>query len=306
MLETFPERQRAAFRPLALVNAYWVSNGIEHAKVKWLDGVNPPARMVRLPTVLLVTLLGLWSVCASSNQMVIIPGGVYRPLFRSGGEAGLVKVRAFQLDVFPVSTADFLEFVRVCPEWRRSQVNRPLADESYLRDWAGDLNPGPLAASNAPVTFVSWYAAKAFALWKGRRLPTTAEWELAAAASADRADGGNDAAFMKQVLDWYVTPAPDAIGEVGRGRPNYFGVHDLHGLVWEWVGDAVVSTNTDSRARSNVPGEAFCGGGAQGARDTRDYPAFMRTSLRSSLQPSFCVHNLGFRCARDLTETPRL
>ncbi len=110
---------------------------------------------------------------------------------------------------------------------------------------------------------------------------------------------------MKQVLNWYVTPAPETIGPRGRGQPNFFGIHDLHGLVWEWVAEAPVSTNADARSRSRAPGDAFCGGGAQGARDAKDYPAFMRTSFRTSLQPSYCVQNLGFRCARGLIEAPR-
>ena len=39
---------------------------------------------------------------------------------------------------------------------------------------------------------------------------------------------------------------------------------------------------------------------AQGARDVENYPAFMRYGFRSSLKADYCVHNLGFRCAKDL------
>ena len=235
---------------------------------------------------------------ASTNDPALIPASVYRPLFRSDNEPGLVPVRAFHLDVFPVSNAQFLEFVRAHPEWRRSRVSRSRADESYLRHWAGDLALGTNAPPDVPVTFVSSFAARAFAEARGQRLPTAAEWELAAAASPARPDGANDTNFMRAILNWYMTPAPETLGLIGRGRPNFFGVHDLHGLVWEWVADANSSTNADSRSQSSGPRDAFCGGGAQGARDLLNYPAFMRTSFRSSLQPAYCIHNLGFRCAQ--------
>ena len=47
-------------------------------------------------------------------------------------------------------------------------------------------------------------------------------------------------------------------------------------------------------------GSFFCGAGAQGARDVENYPAFMRYGFRSSLKADYCIHNLGFRCAKDL------
>ena len=40
--------------------------------------------------------------------------------------------------------------------------------------------------------------------------------------------------------------------------------------------------------------------GSQGVKDTGNFPAFMRYGFRSSLKADYCVHNLGFRCAKDL------
>ncbi len=238
---------------------------------------------------------------ATRLDMAVIPAGVYRPLFRSPTDAKEVPIRAFYLEKFPVTTGEFLDFVRANPRWRRSQVKPIFADSSYLKNWQGDLEPGTNAPLNTPVTYVSWFAAKAFAQWKGERLPTVAEWEYAAGASTTRPEGQNDPAFRQAVLRWYTTlgSAPRA---VGTGEPNFWGVHDLHGLIWEWVLDFNTAMVTgDSRADAGgLERGFFCGAGAQGARNVDDYPAFMRLGFRSSLSANYCVHNLGFRCAKDL------
>lgn len=235
--------------------------------------------------------------------MVLVPAGRYAPLFRTEKEPKEVAVAAFFLDVLPVTNGDFLEFVRANPKWQRSKVKRLFADANYLQRWAGDLDPGTNAALKAPVTHVSWFAAKAYCSWKGRRLPTTAEWEYAAAASPTRPDGANDPDFVRQVRAWYSTSAPATLPPVGRGRTNVFGVHDLHGLVWEWVADFSTAMVTgDARGDTGLDRQLFCGAGSEGAKDTANFPAFMRYGFRSSLKAGYTVHNLGFRCARSPDE----
>ena len=234
-------------------------------------------------------------------SMARVPAGIYRPLFRSENDAKEVPVKAFALDIHPVTNAEFLDFVRANPRWRRSQVKRLFADENYLRHWAGDLELGDSTTTNSPVTQVSWFAAKAFAAWQGKRLPTTAEWELAAAASPTRPDGENDTDFKKQIVAWHSSPSPERLPPVGTGRANCFGVHDLHGLAWEWVADFNTSMVTgDARGDSGLERQLFCGSGSKGAKDVTDYAAFMRFGFRSSLKADYTVHNLGFRCAKDL------
>ena len=235
--------------------------------------------------------------------MVLVPAGRYVPLFRGEKDPKEVAVPPFFLDVFPVTNGDFLNFVRANPKWQRSQVKRLFADEEYLKRWAGDLEVGTNVAAHAPVTHVSWFAAKAFASWKGKRLPTVAEWEYTAAASASRSDGENDPEFTREVRRWYSTPTPKRMSGVGHARANFYGLHDLHGLVWEWVADfntAMVSG--DARGDTGLDRQLFCGAGSEGAKDRANFPAFMRYGFRSSLKASYTVHNLGFRCARSLNE----
>ena len=220
--------------------------------------------------------------------MALIPGGIYKPLFRRANGPNEISIRKFYLDIFPVTNEQFREFVRANPRWRRSQVKRVAADDLYLKHWSGDLLFDE-KIKNAPVTFVSYYAANAYAQWRSKRLATVAEWEYAAAASPTRADGKNDPAFQKQILAWHSSPSPDILPNVGASRANIFGVQDLHGLVWEWTGDFYTALGM---------AEEFCGGSAKNAKDPGDYPAFMRFGFRSSLKMDYTVHNLGFRCAQ--------
>jgi sulfatase modifying factor 1 len=229
--------------------------------------------------------------------MARIGAGIYRPLFAGGNAAG-TRVKSFYLDVLPVTNEEFLEFVRANPAWRRSQVPRAWADESYLKNWAGDLDPGTNAPPRSPVTSVSWFAANACAQWQGKRLPSTAEWERAAAASPSRADGAGDPAFLQTILQWYSEPSGTRPGSVGAGLANFWGVRDLHGLVWEWVADFTAASG-EAGNKNRGATERFCGAGGAGARDLQDFPAFMRNGLRSSLKANYCLRNLGFRCAKD-------
>jgi formylglycine-generating enzyme required for sulfatase activity len=234
--------------------------------------------------------------------MVLVPTGTYSPLLRMKDEPQRVSVAAFWLDERPVTNAEFLEFVRKHPRWRRSQVSPLFADSNYLGDWAGDLELGSRAPADSPVVRVSWFAARAFAKAHGRRLPTTAEWERAAGAGFTQPDGASEPGFSQAILAWLALPTPSVFPAAGTGRANVFGARDLHGLVWEWVDDFNTAMTTgESRADTGLERTLFCGAGAAGAQDLTDYPAFMRAGLRSSLRASYAVPNLGFRCAQSIS-----
>ncbi len=227
-----------------------------------------------------------------------IRGGRFRPFYRGAAtESPEVTVVAFVLDARPVTNADFLAFVRAAPAWQRSHVARLFADEQYLAHWASDTDLGG-ARPSQPATQVSWFASKAYCTWRGARLPTEAEWELAARADETRVDASRDRRFIDRILAWYSQPQTGALADVGAGRPNYWGLHDMHGLVWEWVLDFNASMiSADDRQRGDSALERFCGGGQLGSTSTADYAAFMRYAFRSSLRASYTVRNLGFRCA---------
>jgi formylglycine-generating enzyme required for sulfatase activity len=235
-----------------------------------------------------------------SAGLRLIPAGTYVPQQRSAKDAAQVPVAAFLLAAQPVTNAEFLAFVTANPQWRRAQVSRLFADESYLQQWAGDLAPGPRAPAGAPVVQVSWFAARAYARWAGRRLPTTAEWERAAAAGYTTPAGRDEPEFNRDLYAWLARPVPEILPDAAAARPDFHGVRGLHGLVWEWVDDFNTAMVTgESRADGGLDRDLFCGAGAAGATDTANYAAFMRTALRSSLKANNTTSSLGFRCAQD-------
>jgi len=225
--------------------------------------------------------------------MVTVPGGKWRPLFAGRDEKDQM-IAPFALDEHPTTNAEFLAFVRSMPQWRRSQVKRLFADERYLGQWSSDLEFGQ-HDPDAPVTNVSWFAARAYAKWVGKRLPTFAEWEWAAR------DGVEDPVRTREILAWYARPTPKRFARVASGGRSDYGLFDMHGLVWEWVVDYdQAMTSGESRGDSALERGLFCGSGALGAANPKDYAGFMRYAFRSALRAEYCVNNLGFRCAKDL------
>ena len=240
-------------------------------------------------------------VARGEVAMRTIPAGEFKPLIRAVDEPASVAVAAFEIDERPVTNAEFLEFVTANPKWQRSRISRLFSDIGYLADWAGDLELGPSSPADAPVVRVSWFAARAYAAWRGKRLPTTAEWELAATPGYTTTDGSTEPAYRNAVLAWFARPTPWPLPAVGQTPANLHGLRDLNTLVWEWVSDFNTALVTgESRGDTGLDRTLFCGGAAGGARDLTNYPAFMRAGFRSSLQARYVVPNLGFRCARDL------
>ena len=185
--------------------------------------------------------------------MVRIAGGEYRPLYATPGTT--IHIASFRLDVDPVTR--------------------------------GDYYGAGISDARRPVTGVSWSEARAFCAARGKRLPTVAEWEYAAA-SQD----------IQGLLDAYSTrrsPPPP----VERGATNALGLRGLHDLVWEWVenpNERFMAEHSHHHGAS-AGHDMSCAGASFGAADPRNYPAFLRFAVRSGLEPGSRLETLGFRCA---------
>jgi sulfatase modifying factor 1 len=223
----------------------------------------------------------------SNSKMCYISGGFYTSFYPAKDEVKKI-VKPFYMDAFPVTNAEYLKFVKA-------------NDKNYLVHWKSDFELGENVNPQSPVTNVSWFAAKAYAKWVGKRLPTVAEWEFVAAASGTKPNAGDDKNNIARIQQWYSKRSDSKLASVGSTEKNFWGVYDMFGLVWEWQYDFNTSlVSADSRGDSNVDRNLFCGGGAVSAKDVNNYPAFMRFAFRSSLQASYTCKNLGFRCVKDL------
>jgi gamma-glutamyl hercynylcysteine S-oxide synthase len=195
-----------------------------------------------------------------------------------------VQLEGFWIDRTPATNAAYMEFIEATGAeppmyWRRD-------GDGWSRTAMGRTEPVDPAH---PVIHVSWEQADAFARWAGKRLPSEAEWEVAAAGS----DPGR--ANLDQ-LSFGTAPA-GAYGDA----PSDCGAVQMLGDVWEW-------TSTDFTAYPGFKAfpypeysEVFFGstykvlrGGAWSAR--RDV---IRTSFRNWDLPERSQIFAGFRCARD-------
>jgi len=229
---------------------------------------------------------------------VALPGGTFASVLPADAKAADVVVAPFRLRTEPVTNAEFLAFVKAHPEWRRDQTPAVFAEARYLSHWQSADALGASALPDQPVTQVSWFAAQAYCESEGARLPTWNEWEFAAAADATRADARADPAWRQQILTWYARPSDQAVAHVG-GAPNFYGVQDLHGLVWEWVDDFnALLVASDSRDQNDPDRLKFCGAGALNLRDRENYAVLMRVAMLSALKATDTTVNLGFRCAK--------
>jgi gamma-glutamyl hercynylcysteine S-oxide synthase len=144
-----------------------------------------------------------------------------------------VDVASFDIDVFPVTNRDFLQFVEAGHEpphfWTRRGV-------TWM--WRGMFEELPLPMA-WPV-WVTWQQADAYARWKGRRLPTEAEYHRAAfgnPAGSERSfpwgDEPPDDVVRRGIFD-FVSYDPAPVGSCPAGA-SAWGIHDLIGNGWEWT-----------------------------------------------------------------------
>jgi len=232
-------------------------------------------------------------------KMVYIPGGEYMP-FYGAIDSNAVKVPAFLIDERAVTNEEFLSFVTANPQWRKSSILRIHADTNYLRDWPSDLELPKDARPDAPVCFVSWFAAKAFAKSAGKRLPTLDEWEFIAMADADTFNARSKKQYSDAIIQLYMEKGRQ-FKPVKQSAPNYWGVYNVFDLIWEWTDDfnSIMSIGDSRTGGENNNKDLFCAAGATSASEVNNYAAFMRFGMRTAVKAHYTIANMGFRCAKD-------
>ncbi|MDO5979309.1 formylglycine-generating enzyme family protein [Flavivirga spongiicola] len=249
-----------------------------------------------------MTLLAFFIVNLAYGQsnMVLIKGGTYIPLY--GRDSLKVTISDFEMDVYPVTNSQFLDFVKKYPKWKRSKVKKLFADGNYLMGWKSDTELSEKQSLNAPITNVSWFAAKDYCECQGKRLPTVDEWEYVAMANKELPDARALKSYNAYILEWYETPKTFN-NDIGSTFKNYWNVYDLHGLVWEWTFDFnSVLVSGESRKDVDNDSNLFCGSAAVGATDLMNYAAFMRYATRGSVKAKYAMKNLGFRCVKNINK----
>ena len=247
-----------------------------------------------------------------ANNMALIPAGRFQMGSKNGEfdekPVHTVYVDAFYIDKYEVTNAQYKKFVDANPEWRKQHIPRGYHNGSYLSDWT--LNDYPIGKGEHPVTYVSWYAAMAYAQWAGKRLPTEAEWEKAARGGAvgQRYPWGNSIDSGKAN---YGTNSGGTT-RVGNYPANNYDLYDMAGNVREWCLDAYQGgfyksshrrnplaggTLSEVVARfTNLKGSRVLRGGSWGSQ-----AGGTRVADRLGYAPTYAYPYVGFRCAKSVT-----
>lgn len=224
----------------------------------------------------LVLLLCLGITALSSGQALIhrppspegmefIPAGAFRMGSNTGNPdekpVHSVYVDAFYMDKYEVTNAEYAKFLNAKGKHAEAGQEWVYVSSDYAQiEYVSGIYRAKRGYENHPVTQVSWYGAMAYAAWKGKRLPTEAEWEKAARGGLVGLNypWGNsiDTTRANYFKDYSVFgratgPPPKAVGQYAA---NGYGLHDMSGNVREWCLDEYTDFYKVSPSQNPVSG----------------------------------------------------
>jgi formylglycine-generating enzyme required for sulfatase activity len=228
-----------------------------------------------------------WTPPTDRRPMIWVPPGAFQmgsPNAEPGHEPDeaqhqVTVASGFWLESTEVTYRAFQRFVLANPEWQRGRIDPRWHDGNYLTDWKG--NNFPPGKADAAVVNVSWYAARAYASWAGKRLPTEAEWEYAGR-------GGT-----RSVYWWGDSFEAGTVGPSASTK-HPWGLASMLGGVWEWTSSLYRNYPYANDGRNDPSGQGprvIRGGVANSGA------AILRSANRNRDAPERCSDLLGFRCA---------
>lgn len=238
-------------------------------------------------------------VCTSLPDMVRVEGARFE--MGAGTEGHKVRVKSLHLARYPVTNAQFRLFAEKGYHEDRYWMPEGRAWRKRACQHKGLIYDPVWGIDNRPVVCVTWYEAVAYANWlkaqtgKPYRLPTEAEWELAAAGSEGRrypwgSRASDDTANARDAGIGQTT----AVGIFPKDRTPE-GICDMGGNVWEWCSSLAMDyPYKPDREDLKKPGPRVLRGGAY------DSPRkVMQCTDRRPVEPHARVPLIGFRVAMD-------
>jgi formylglycine-generating enzyme required for sulfatase activity len=161
-------------------------------------------------------------------------------------------------------------------------------------------NPSDVKGANLPVVEVSWNDTREFIKKLNAkndgysyRLPTEAEWEYAC-----RAGSTGDYAGNLDEMAWSSSNSANKTHPVGEKKANAWGLHDMHGNVWEWCSDWYDENYYKKSPRVDPSGPSTGSDRANRGGSWYFNARFLRSANRNWSEPDFRANSIGFRLVR--------
>ncbi|UCG27030.1 MAG: SUMF1/EgtB/PvdO family nonheme iron enzyme [Bacteroidales bacterium] len=197
----------------------------------------------------------------------------------------LVHVERFFMDKYPVTNAEYYEFMVATGYQPRDPTN-------FLKHWENGIYPQ--GQDNYPVVYVSLEDAKAYAEWSGKRLPTEIEWQYAAQGTDGRTWPWGDEFHSTKCNDAFERPTP--VDAFPKGM-SPFNIEDLVGNVWQMTND--IYDNGSYRFNIIRGGSYFKPTSSQWYVRGGPQP-LNHTQMLLLVSPGFDRNaTVGFRCVKD-------